>query len=221
MGRGEAGRGGRAAAAEGTSAAALERALQRTPPPPPLALCGGVGLVPQRLVTRTTRERWLHGAALLRRHGVGGERHREEAGWSMQEILRAWAAHTRTVRDQKRPWWREPRTRFSGVVTLESGAELLAAAGGPGGAEKVPGQDCNIIEAPWLVNGGHGASLRHRNQPHLLRGGQPPRGGGGGAVGLALRSCPRTAAASAGSAAPSRPQHGAAAADAIEAGRAL
>jgi hypothetical protein len=174
VGRGEAGRGGRAAAAEGTSAAALERALQRTPPPPPLALCGGVGLVPQRLVTRTTRERWLHGAALLRRHGVGGGRHREEAGWSMQEILRAWAAHTRTVRDQHRPWWREPRTRFSGVVTLESGAELLAAAGGPGGAEKVPGQDCNIIEAPWLVNGGHGASLRHHNQPHLLRGGQPP-----------------------------------------------
>eukprot|EP01047_Picozoa_sp_COSAG01_P015519 COSAG01_NODE_778_length_13681_cov_15.265130_3_plen_97_part_00 len=22
---------------------------------------------------------------------------------------------------------------------------------------------CNIIEAPWLVNGGHGASLRHHN----------------------------------------------------------
>jgi hypothetical protein len=24
----------------------------------------------------------------------------------------------------------------------------------------------DIIEAPWLVNGGHGASLRHHNQPH-------------------------------------------------------
>eukprot|EP01047_Picozoa_sp_COSAG01_P031657 COSAG01_NODE_2255_length_8070_cov_25.147786_1_plen_122_part_10 len=26
-----------------------------------------------------------------------------------------------------------------------------------------------LIEAPWLVNGGHGASLRHHNQPHLCR----------------------------------------------------
>eukprot|EP01047_Picozoa_sp_COSAG01_P065534 COSAG01_NODE_8870_length_2631_cov_3.138231_5_plen_161_part_00 len=27
--------------------------------------------------------------------------------------------------------------------------------------------DCNIIEAPWLVNGGHGASLRHHNDVRL------------------------------------------------------
>jgi hypothetical protein len=27
--------------------------------------------------------------------------------------------------------------------------------------EQVAGNDCNIIEAPWLVHGGHGASLRH------------------------------------------------------------
>jgi hypothetical protein len=33
---------------------------------------------------------------------------------------------------------------------------------------------CNIIEAPWLVNGGRGASLRHHNQP------APGRGGAGG-----------------------------------------
>jgi hypothetical protein len=26
---------------------------------------------------------------------------------------------------------------------------------------------CNIIEAPWLVNGGHGASLRHHILPLL------------------------------------------------------
>jgi hypothetical protein len=25
-----------------------------------------------------------------------------------------------------------------------------------------------MIEAQWLVNGGHGASLRHHHQPHLL-----------------------------------------------------
>jgi hypothetical protein len=24
--------------------------------------------------------------------------------------------------------------------------------------------DCNVIKAPWLVNGGHGASLRHHNE---------------------------------------------------------
>eukprot|EP01047_Picozoa_sp_COSAG01_P018673 COSAG01_NODE_1017_length_12107_cov_114.566372_4_plen_127_part_00 len=27
------------------------------------------------------------------------------------------------------------------------------------------GRYCNMIEAPWLVNGGHGASLRHHNDP--------------------------------------------------------
>jgi hypothetical protein len=28
---------------------------------------------------------------------------------------------------------------------------------------------CNIIEAPWLVNGGHGASLRHNNAKNKAR----------------------------------------------------
>jgi hypothetical protein len=27
---------------------------------------------------------------------------------------------------------------------------------------------CDIIEAPWLVNGGHGASLRHHKRPAHL-----------------------------------------------------
>jgi hypothetical protein len=36
-------------------------------------------------------------------------------------------------------------------------------------------QYCNIIEAPWLVNGGHGASLRQGGRAvHAQRGGRPP-----------------------------------------------
>jgi hypothetical protein len=71
------------------------------------------------------------------------------------------------------------------------------------------GGDDDAIEAPWLVNGGHGASLRHNRGDH--DGGDlhaQRRGGGGGgalphAVGVvAARS---TTTTSAGSASPSSP----------------
>eukprot|EP01047_Picozoa_sp_COSAG01_P025774 COSAG01_NODE_1641_length_9647_cov_5.299539_2_plen_76_part_00 len=36
--------------------------------------------------------------------------------------------------------------------------------------EQVRGDDlCDIIVAPWLVNGGHGASLRHHNAAACVR----------------------------------------------------
>eukprot|EP01047_Picozoa_sp_COSAG01_P010710 COSAG01_NODE_458_length_16743_cov_124.609208_17_plen_119_part_00 len=38
------------------------------------------------------------------------------------------------------------------------------------------GHYCNLIEAPWLVNGGHGASLRHHKQASQLRNRTCPSG---------------------------------------------
>jgi hypothetical protein len=48
------------------------------------------------------------------------------------------------------------------VITRARGRCAGAAAGRAAGARTA--LYCNVIEAPWLVNGGHGASLRHQLQ---------------------------------------------------------
>jgi hypothetical protein len=52
------------------------------------------------------------------------------------------------------------------VPSTRTGTLLRGPIGCPpslsdAGAAHTTVKYCNIIEAPWLVNGGHGASLRH------------------------------------------------------------
>jgi hypothetical protein len=55
------------------------------------------------------------------------------------------------------PAWKRRRSKCCArlaVLVAETARSATTCPGAP---------HCNIIEAPWLVNGGHGASLRHHN----------------------------------------------------------
>jgi hypothetical protein len=56
-------------------------------------------------------------------------------------------------------WW--ARRIIKAVQT--QAARLLMMSMARRCSPPMAGTYCNIIEAPWLVNGGHGASLRHHN----------------------------------------------------------
>jgi hypothetical protein len=65
---------------------------------------------------------------------------------------------------QRRRWRRQQRTGYFGVPLRRCVRLLLHRLLLFCGATTHQTEECNLIEAPCLVNGGHGASLRHHKE---------------------------------------------------------